>query len=330
MLVLEKTKLKNVLNTLKKEYQVVVPSIEDGVSAFVLYQDTTDIMLDENTLLSPKEVFFPQTEKMYRFKTVKNSIEIEDIPEEEEKRLIFGARSCDLKSLDCLDQVFLTKEFIDDFYKQKRDRTTTIALSCTKPSPSCFCASMGVDPQKAVGADVQAYDLGDKIGFEAVTEEGQKVVGLIKSHLTEQQVTLPLVGDFYLKPEVTGLPEKLKGMFEAPLWQEVARKCHNCGACTFICPTCHCFDISQDIRGEEGTKYRCWDSCMFGEYTQMAGGHNPRPTKKERVRNRFMHKLSYFPERYNMLLCTGCGRCINVCPVNLDITSIINKIKESE
>lgn len=330
MLVLEKTKLNNVLHILKSEYQVVVPSKVEGTSAFMEYQDNTEVVLDGNTALSPKGMFFPQTEKMYRFKIVQNWVEIENLPEEKEKKLLFGVRSCDLKSLDCLDQVFLTKGFVDNFYKGKRDHIATIALNCTEPGPACFCASMGVDPQKAEGADVQAYDLGDSIGFEAVSEEGHKIVELIKSQLTEQQAVPPPVGAFYLNPEVTGLPEKLKGMFDAPLWQEIARKCLNCGACTYVCPTCHCFDISQDVRGEEGTKYRCWDSCMFGEYTQMAGGHNPRPGKKERVRNRFMHKLSYFPERYNMLLCTGCGRCISVCPVHMDITSIMKQIREAE
>jgi sulfhydrogenase subunit beta (sulfur reductase) len=330
MLVAHKAKLRDILNTLTTEYQVAVPVQQAGTSAFEFYRDNTEVMLNGNTRISPKGMFFPQTEKMYGFKTVKNTTEIVPLPVEQGKRLLFGVRSCDLKSLDCLDQVFLTKGYIDDFYKHKRERTVIIALGCNEPGETCFCASLGLDPQKAVGADVQAYDLGEVIGFEAVTEAGQKVLGLLKNHLSEQQVTLPPVGEFYLKPEVAGVPEKLQGMFESPLWEEIARKCLNCGACTYVCPTCHCFDISQDVRGENGTKYRCWDSCMFGEYTQMAGGHNPRPTKKERVRNRFMHKLNYFPERYNMLLCTGCGRCLDVCPVKMDITSIIQQIKEAE
>ena len=256
-------------------------------------------------------------------------MEIENIPEDKEPKLLFGVRSCDMKSLECLDQVFLTKGFVDQFYKEKRDNTTIIALNCTKPGQACFCTSMGVDPQNGVNADIQAYLSGDYIGFEAKTEKGSKALDLIKGQLAEQQIKIPDALDFKLKVDVEGVPEKLKGMFESPVWEEVSRKCLNCGACTFVCPTCHCFDISQNVRGEEGTKYRCWDSCMYGEYTQMAGGHNPRPGKKEKVRNRFMHKLSYFPERYNMLLCTGCGRCINVCPINMDITSIINKIKEA-
>ena len=330
MLVVLKTKLNDILNTLAQEYKVLVPAKIDDTSKVIPYEADVDILLDENVKLSPKDVFFPQTEKMYKMKTVKTSMELENIMGEAEPKLLFGVRSCDMKSLDCFDQVFLTKGYVDEFYQQKRDNVVTIALSCTQPMQSCFCSAMGLDPQKAVGADVQAFDLGDKIGLEAVSDKGKNVIELIKGQLSEEEVVVPQFGEFYLKVDAYGVSEKLNGMFEAPLWEDVSKKCLNCGACTYVCPTCHCFDISQEVRGENVTKYRCWDSCMFGEYTQMAGGHNPRPTKKERVRNRFMHKLNYFPDRYNMLLCTGCGRCINVCPVNLDITSVIKQIKEAE
>jgi ferredoxin len=143
-----------------------------------------------------------------------------------------------------------------------------------------------------------------------------------------EELEVPGCGSFKIKFNGEGVPEKLKTMFESEIWDEIARKCVNCGACTYLCPTCHCFDINQEVRGEDGVKYRCWDSCMFGDYTQMAGGHNPRPGKKERVRNRFMHKLCFFPERYNMLLCTGCGRCLENCPVQMDITSVIKRVQE--
>jgi len=234
-----------------------------------------------------------------------------------------------MKSVQCLDEVFLTKGFVDPFYKEKRERSIFIALSCKKAMETCFCNSMGIDPLKGDGADIQGYDLGDKIGFEAVSEKGKEVLAKISQLLTEENVPLPTPPEFTLSADVTGVPEKLKDMFDHPIWDDVSRKCLNCSACAYICPTCHCFDIANEVRGEDGVKIRCWDCCMFDEYTVMAGGHQPRPGKKERVRNRFMHKLRYFPERYGMLLCTGCGRCIAKCPVNLDITSVIKKIKEA-
>jgi ferredoxin len=133
-------------------------------------------------------------------------------------------------------------------------------------------------------------------------------------------------GSCTLKVNASGIKEKLDGMFEHPLWDEVAKKCLTCGTCTFVCPTCHCFDISQENRMKEGERFRCWDSCMFSSYTEMAGNHNPRADKTSRVRQRFMHKLCFFEDRYGKSLCVGCGRCVEKCPVALDITCLIDEI----
>lgn len=330
MFVADLAKLKEILGLLGKDYRVLVPGPKEDKSAFVPLSADTEILLTENVSHSVKEVFFPQTEALYRFKTVKNSVQIENIPERREKCILFGVRSCDMKSIRCLDQVFLSQGFIDNYYKAKRENTVIIALACNQPGEACFCQGMGVDPQKAEGADIQAYLLGDKIGFDPISPQGQKIFDQFKNALKSEDVPIPACAGFNLSVDSEGVPEKLARMFEADLWEETAHKCLNCGACTYICPTCHCFDIAQDVKGENGVKYRCWDSCMFGDYTRMAGGHNPRPGKKERVRNRFLHKLQFFPERYGMLLCTGCGRCLNVCPVNLSITSVIKAIKEAQ
>ncbi|NLT95019.1 MAG: 4Fe-4S binding protein [Clostridia bacterium] len=325
-----KTKLPELFEKLANNYTVFVPAKIEGISRFAPYQNGLELALEENVLMPPKDIFFPQTEKMYKFKAKDQYLEIEDLPPEEGQQVIFGVRSCDLKSIDCLDQVFLTKGFVDAFYQDKRDRSILIGLSCVKPMENCFCSSMGVDPQKGVGADIQAYDLGDKVGFEAITEKGRELLGKIETLLVEEAASVPAVEKFVLTADIEGVPEKLKNMFDHPIWDDICRKCLNCSVCAFVCPTCHCFDIASEVRGEDGTKIRCWDTCMFDEYTRMAGGHQPRPGKKERVRNRFMHKLRYFPERYDMLLCTGCGRCVAKCPVNLDITAVIRKIKEAE
>ena len=145
MLVVLKAKLKDILNTLAEEYKVLVPAKIEDTSKFISYKDNVDIILDENVKLSPKDVFFPQTEKMYKMKTVKTSMELENITDEAGKKLLFGVRSCDMKSLDCFDQVFLTKGYIDEFYKNKRDSVVTIALSCSQPMQTCFCSAMGVE-----------------------------------------------------------------------------------------------------------------------------------------------------------------------------------------
>ena len=114
------------------------------------------------------------------------------------------------------------------------------------------------------------------------------------------------------------------------MWERFSDRCLSCGICTFLCPTCHCFDIQDEMEGFDGRRARMWDTCMFSEYTLHTSGHNPRPTRKERTRNRISHKYSYFPEKFDVIACVGCGRCINYCPVNIDLLDILEDVKKAE
>jgi ferredoxin len=155
------------------------------------------------------------------------------------------------------------------------------------------------------------------------------LVGYQPAMLEEKELKAPEAKAFQTQVDYEGVAEKLKGMFEHPIWEDLSSNCQNCGICTYVCPSCHCFDIQVKSWGEEGYRFRCWDSCMYGEYTAEAGGGNPRPTTKERFRNRFLHKLEFFSERYGYPLCTGCGRCIVACPTGINIVNIINEVKEA-
>jgi len=116
----------------------------------------------------------------------------------------------------------------------------------------------------------------------------------------------------------------LLALYNASFWPQIAEACINCGACTFLCPTCYCFDIQDEVAGTKGVRLRYWDSCMFPLFTLHASGHNPRGQKMQRVRNRFMHKFKYFPDRFGPVSCVGCGRCVKDCPVNIDIREVIS------
>jgi len=330
MLAIDKKRLNELLRNMSRDFRVYAPYLENGTGKFAPYREDRELYLEMNTLLPPKDIFFPQTEKMYRFRTAGSALEIEEIEDKKEKQVIFGIRSCDAFSIDCLDKVFLSRGYEDAFYKNKRENTLLVGLACTAAGDTCFCRSMGLNPQEAVGVDLQVLDLGEEWGFEARTAAGEGLLARYRDLLRETDAAPIPTQEFKLKVDVEGVPEKLSRMFDHPMWEEISRKCLGCALCTYLCPTCHCFDVSGKVKGEEGYRFRCWDSCMFSEYTRMAGGHNPRPTKKERVRNRFMHKLCYFVERYGQLLCTGCGRCLAKCPVNMDITAVIRKIKEAE
>jgi ferredoxin len=187
---------------------------------------------------------------------------------------------------------------------------------------------MGLDPNRAINADVQLNDLGDAWLITSQSAKGEEVLKIWEDLLENTEDSITEAISCGLKVDMAGLPEKLIKMFESSIWNDISDPCIGCGTCTYICPTCYCYDINIEKHGQQGSEFRTWDSCMFSEYTQMAGGHNPRPSKRERLRNRFMHKLAYFYDRYGQLLCAGCGRCISNCPVHIDISSFIDRVKE--
>ncbi len=327
---LPKSKLSEVFDLMAKEANVLVPMKISGVEKFAPWGTNGELAMDAvNTLLPPKDALFPQTEKMFQYKL--RLQEVEDFKETNTstKQVIFGIRSCDMRSIECMDDVFLTKTYVDGFYQKKREDLTVVAIGCTQVMPTCFCDSMGIDPTNAPAADVQLNDIGDAYLVKAQTPKGEALVELWKPLLVDGDGEVAKV-ECTLKVDTTNMKEKLMKMFEHDIWEREGQKCIGCGTCTYVCPTCYCFDINQERKGDDGYEFRCWDSCMFSEYTRMAGGHNPRPSKKERVRNRFMHKLCYFEDRYGKSLCVGCGRCVAKCPVNLDITRFIDEVKEVE
>ncbi|NPV26878.1 MAG: 4Fe-4S ferredoxin [Firmicutes bacterium] len=325
---ISKDRLSKVLERWASQAIVYTPVKKERVTQFAPWTPDSELEFSHNTLLPPKNVLFPQTEKMYAFNEQKGQVAVEEIKADERPRLLFGVRPCDLKAISELDQVFLTKGFVDKFYADKRKTLVTFSLGCRQPLPTCFCTSLGVNPIEAEGADVVVYDLGGSFGFAVKNPAAQSWLDSVADLLDDTDAPKPRAGQFTTEVDLTGVTEKLQQMFNHPIWAEIASKCLNCGICTYLCPTCHCFDIQGKVVGERGYKFRCWDSCMFPEYTQMAGGHNPRPTKVERVRQRFSHKLRYFPERYGMYQCTGCGRCLRQCPMGIDIVSIINTVRE--
>lgn len=326
-MLLNKSDLVNALNVLSDGADVFVPGELGGITRFVPWDLKSGVELSgDNTTLPPKDIMFPKTEKMYAYTTGKDA-QVKELADDR-KQIVFGLRPCDMESIMRLDQVFFEKEFRDEFYARKRGNTTFVAIACAEPQKTCFCDSVGLDPNKAPGADVLLRDNGDSYGVTAQTDKGKEVVERLKDVLKKGE-TKPGSVKCTLKAKVNDeLHTKLAGMFEHQIWDEVTKACIGCATCTFVCPTCYCFDINSENKGNEGVSFRCWDSCMFSEYTRMAGGHNPRPTKKERLRNRYMHKLSYFKDRHGSLLCVGCGRCIDKCPAHLDIAEFIDKAAE--
>ncbi len=311
--------------------KLFLPVKEGPTVLFKEWAESDEVALDAPTsTVSPKDIFFPREETYMRYQCSGQAMEL-SAGEELGPVTAFGVHPCDLKAIEMLDRVYINQDPADELYQSRREKTTVVALGCTAPDPFCFCGVMGIDPLSAPGADIMAYldpQSGD-LKLEAQTPKGETLLKNAASLLAEAngQSFVPAAvktADFGLN--LDGFSESLKDRFEDPAWDSLYKSCLGCGVCTYVCPTCYCFDLEDYGHEMAGERFRCWDSCMYGHFTQMAGGHNPRPSRKERVRQRFLHKLQYYPETYGEIACVGCGRCLRSCPVNLDIVQAIKAL----
>ena len=251
------------------------------------------------------------------------------VPENNEKYILFGIRPCDAKAIALLDKNFDTKDFPDPYYIDRRKNSILIAEACIEPESTCFCTAFGSGPFESKDADALIIDRGDYYLIDGNEKALSLFDGLLEDDGGEKILELKKKAEDSIKsPVVEGIDKKLSSMIDDPIWDEVSRKCITCGACTYLCPTCYCFDIQDVGKDDKYMRERVWDSCMFTVYTLEASGHNPRKEKEKRMRQRVMHKFNYYPFLYDEYGCVGCGRCIKYCPVNVDIRKIITKIME--
>ncbi len=308
---------------------------QNGNAVFTKWQQGVTWSNALNTVRSPKDFFFPQTEDLMAFKTHGKTIEVIDTRREQDDFVVFGVRACDVKSFDILDRVFLSDP-VDSFYASRREHGVIISVACTRPSETCFCTAFGIDAAAPAG-DVSVWKTDSEVFWQANTDKGEALMSVIQS-LTEecdtyavkaqQQATAAIMEKLPLsdlKTEAFG-GGKTAQFFDHPAWDELSQSCLGCGTCTFVCPTCQCYDIKDFNTGNGVVRFRCWDSCMYSEFTKMAHGNN-RLTQKERFRQRFMHKLVYYPENNDGLFsCVGCGRCLAKCPISMNIVKVMKKI----
>jgi len=329
--VIEKSKLPILVGELAKEYEVFAPVKKKSIVSFERLSSGNEAYLGfRNTKKSPKEVFFPQTETLFTYKASKKDVELAESPTVKGERVVLAVRPCDARSFVLLDKFLSSGEHEDVYYLEKRKNTAIVGLACNHPLSTCFCTSLGGSPFGKEGMDLLLQDINDKYLIETVTERGEKLIEkfpwLKDAEKPDIEKAKKLSEDaetaMRSKVSVDGVSEKLDEMFDDPFWDQICQKCLNCGVCTFLCPTCCCFDILD----EEGKRVRIWDSCQFSCFTLQGSGHNPRPSGKERMRQRIMHKFNYFVKNYGENFCVGCGRCVQECPVNLDIREVVGAI----
>ena len=312
------------LAKLIQDGDLVAPTRIDQLTLFRRVGQVEDIVFDYgNTDLSPKEFFFPATETL--FTVERSDAQIELVPAAVEREtVIFGVRPCDARGIATLDMPYLS-EPADDLYQQHRDKTTLIGLSCLSVSPECFCTSMGSGPDDASNVDVMLTEVEDGYVVQVVTEKGESL--LPRGLLTAANVTAPAAPSLPTIPS-EGIAEAMRQNFDSPYWSRLADRCLHCNMCSYVCPTCYCFDVRDFSENGRINRVRTWESCQSPGFTRIAGGHDPRANKGARLRQRFAHKLLYSSERFGALHCVGCGRCVRACPVNTDIREVISDIQK--
>lgn len=337
MLKVSKTKLNELFEAISAKQALYLPvDRNDGAAEYKKYESGMTMSKALNTVRSAKDFFFPQTENLVDFKMEGKNIEVIDVREESEDFVIFGVRACDARSFTILDKVFLADP-VDSYYKNRRDHGTVVTMACTRPSETCFCQTFGIDPTAPEG-DAACFDDGENIFFKANNEKGQDFIDSIASLLEEGDTAKLDEVQAKTKTVMEKLPlaklstenfggDKLNEYFNSEKWADLSEACLGCGTCTFVCPTCQCYDIKDFNTGHGIKRFRCWDSCMYSDFTKMAHG-NPRLTQVERFRQRFMHKLVYFPANNNGEFgCVGCGRCLSKCPISMNIVKVMKALE---
>lgn len=280
---------------------------------------------------STKPVFFPATEVVWRGTRDDAGFSVErDIPDTRPVALL-GVRSCDLRAVAIHDTVLASRTYIDAHYAARRDGTFVVAVGCSDPANTCFCASVGTGPRPTEGYDLLLTEILEPERHEFVleigTEAGREVADAIdtapggpRDHDRAVAVTDAAAARQTRAIDTDGIRDVMRASAESARWKDVASRCLACTNCTLVCPTCFCTTITDqsDLTGENAERHRVWDSCFSEQFSYIHGGPL-RESTEARYRQWITHKLGSWQDQFGMLGCVGCGRCITWCPAGIDI-----------
>jgi ferredoxin len=290
-----------------------------------------------NTRLSPKALLFPQSEEMLEYSLDESRDDhhiMKEVPKDDTPRAVVGIRPCDAKSTLLVKLNFDTPDVKDPYWLRGYQATTFIGMACDTPLSTCFCTTAGCGPYHEEGLDMLVMEQGDAYLAKILSDKGKAFADAAGWQAASDDAAAFEAGRKAAEDRIASTVKTdnlaetdLLALHGAPFWEDIAFSCINCGTCTFSCPTCWCFDIQDEVHGKSGVRMKNWDSCMFPIFTVHTTGHNPRDAKAQRVRQRFMHKLKYFVDKYDAgIMCVGCGRCVRQCPVNIDIRRVCEQM----
>ena len=318
--------------------RVLAPVATGGTVTFKRFQPGMTIDLHSRmAAVSPKAATFPQSETLL---VVKRDSEhkkpeiTETLPQG--KNVVIGCRPCGARGRLMFTPVYEGEKIQDLYFMARNKNALFITLACDRPETTCFCHSVGGGPADTAGSDILLTLVGEGYVAVAITPQGEEILKMplfedagdrVKEAEDKNAKALEMMGEAH---DYGSAPAKVLARFDdMDFWEAQSAKCISCGACTYICPTCYCFNITDDDLGLNSRRLRTWDNCMSHTFTLEASGHNPRATKAHRLKNRVGHKFSYYPDlQKDVIACCGCGRCIKQCPSGVDIRQIVKAAQE--
>jgi len=338
MLKIQKANLAALFARIAEKQDLYLPVKAAGKTNFAAWDKNAQVDLDTlKTVRSPKDAFFPQSENLYTCSREEGKLKIQPEALQDKPFVLFGIRGCDVRGLDVLDRVFLSQP-VDSYYAARREHGILVSYACHAPETSCFCKVFGIDCAAPAG-DVTTWMVGDELYWQPNTEKGEALTAQVSDLLVEADAAAVEAEQAAIRAIVEKLPyanlslenwgaQAAQKNFDSPIWEQLYKPCLACGTCTFVCPTCQCYDIKDYDTGNGVQRYRCWDSCMYSDFTMMAHGNN-RNSQMQRFRQRFMHKLAYYPANNDgFFSCVGCGRCVDKCPAHLNIVKVIKAFEK--
>ncbi len=338
-------KLSDLTAHLMEKGTLVAPVKEDGGFNFRTIIDPGQVdLIFHNTIISPKSAFFPPMEDFVQYSTGKSVLEARPVELSIKPTFLFGVRPCDVKSFAIMDIHFTQTGLMDPYWEKRREATTIFGFAfdtSEAADPTEFYHTLGIGAADPEGSDIFMLRKDNTLYLRAISPRGENLMDDILTVLADTSEEERKCFDDYIaagheyKTRFTCVDEKaIAGEFETlfhntDFWTRISNACLSCGVCTFVCPTCYCFDICDETLFGQGTRRRVWDACMFTDFTLEASGHNPRTNVYQRLRQKVCHKYSFHIRKYGVISCVGCGRCTRYCPVSIDIFSIVEQaVKE--
>lgn len=336
MYILKKEDLKKALNCWSKEFEVYAPQNSDGQIMLLPYEEYMLTMDYINFAFPVKEYLFKQKEKLFSWENVNGIINVASPSTSDiNKKVFFGLRACDTYGIKYMDKFFLGG-YKDELYEINRESSYIVAVNCKTAGENCFCSSMGIGPFSDEGYDLLFTEFENEYLVEFGSSKGEELLNLINDilfsaeeyHINQKgNLEKEVISKFRTGINRDNIKKLLEENFENPVWQRLAKECTGCTGCSSLCPTCTCFHVVEENTESSGSRVRYWDSCQSGAFTRNAGEHNPR-NSEARVRYRFFDKFKYIEDKFDMKGCTGCGRCIGVCPAGINVVNVINDLVE--